>query len=158
MNNICIKVADTTAQNYIEYSKLYIAFSKEMDSYSTSNYFRKTKLTLATYTTHIKNPNTPIYFLYADDQIIGFASVMIEKNKKTSEKDFYISQLCINENLRSKGLGSIFFNQLKDIAKEFSARNITLLNMKKNTKALKFYQKQSMIPLDEYGEELLLVI
>jgi predicted acetyltransferase len=158
LTNICVKIADATAKNYIEYSKLYIEFAKEMDNYSTSNYFRKTKMSLDNYRNYLENPNTPIYFLYVDDQVVGFASVIIEKNKVTNKNDFYISHFCINEISRSKGFGSIFFNELKSIAKKSNTSNITLINIKENTKALYFYQKHNMKPLDEYGEKLLLVI
>lgn len=72
----------------------------------------------------------------------------IRNNHKSSNlKEFkilFIDDLCIDQNVRGKRIGSILFNHIKEEAKELGCYEITLNVWEGNDSAYNFYKKEGM--------------
>ena len=73
----------------------------------------------------------------------------VQKNK--NEKDFHINFFFVNEEYRSKKIGSKLLNKIE---KEFNNyHSIDLLVNRKNSGALKFYKKNSFVTYDTENDD-----
>ena len=57
------------------------------------------------------------------------------------ENDFYISNICVNEKIRGKGIGSFLLQNIYPLAKSKGCNRIVLDVSAENTKAISFYEK-----------------
>ena len=80
-----------------------------------------------------------------DGKIVGFAHVMILKQKKVPclkpETVVYLQDLDVTEELRSQGIGAMLINACKDYGKEKAADFMRTQVFPQNTRGMKFYER-----------------
>ena len=64
----------------------------------------------------------------------------------TDMKNLYIDDLCVDENMRDKHVGTVIYDYVKKYAKEIGCYNLTLNVWSCNESAQKFYEKQGLKP------------
>ena len=70
-------------------------------------------------------------------------------------KTLYVDDLCVDENVRGKGIGTKLFAEAKNLAKQNGCYNVTLNVWSCNPSALKFYKKLGLLPQKLTMEEIL---
>lgn len=108
----------------------------------------------------IENPQTPILVATDDnDTVLGYAFCMfikhINNNILTDIKTLYIDDLCIDQNVRGKHLGTTLYQAVLDLAKAESCYNVTLNVWSLNEGAMKFYEAMGLKP-QKVGMEVIL--
>ncbi len=97
----------------------------------------------------IKDDTRPI-FVAEDGEVVGYAFCIIQQyidnNILTDIKTLYIDDLCVDENVRGKHIGTLLYNYVKNYAREIGCYNLTLNVWECNGSAKKFYEKQGLIP------------
>ena len=105
-----------------------------------------TKYTNEELTEILKDPDRPI-FVYTDneDKVLGYAFCIVQQilhdNIRTDVKTLYIDDLCVDEEVRSHGIGKALYEAVCTYAKEKDFYNVTLNVWYCNQEALRFYQK-----------------
>ncbi len=89
---------------------------------------------------YVKNilPNAEIYVYVEDNIILGFIGL----------NDNYIEGIFVDSNYQDKGIGTALLNKAKEIKQQ-----LTLNVYKKNSKAIKFYQKNGFEITEENIDE-----
>ena len=89
---------------------------------------------------YVKNilPNAEIYVYLEDNFILGFIGL----------NDNHIEGIFVNSNYQGKGIGTDLLNKAKEIKQQ-----LTLNVYKKNSKAIKFYQKNAFKITEENIDE-----
>lgn len=94
-----------------------------------------------------------------DDTVSGYCFCILQEHKGdnvlTDIKTLYIDDLCVDESLRSSGIGRELYAAARELAKSLGCHNITLNVWRGNEKAEKFYQKLGLIPQKTCMEEIL---
>lgn len=99
----------------------------------------------------IADEKTPV-LIAADEQdrVMGYAFCIfqqhIDSNILTDIKTLYIDDLCVDENIRGKHIGSTLYNAVLDFARENDCYNVTLNVWTCNESAMKFYEKMGLAP------------
>lgn len=79
-------------------------------------------------------PNAEIYVYVLEESIVGF--IGLNRN--------YIEGIFIDKNNQSKGIGTSLLNKVKE-----NKNNLTLSVYKKNANAIKFYEKNGFLIINE---------
>lgn len=109
----------------------------------------------------IINDDTKPIFVAVDenDFVMGYAFCVfvqhIDNNILTDIKTLYIDDLCVDENIRGKKIGSRLYEYVVDFAKSEGCYNVTLNVWSLNESAMKFYQNCGMKP-QKVGMEVIL--
>lgn len=89
-----------------------------------------------------------IYVYEMQEEIYGylFANIQTTENSPIfyDEKVYYIDDLCIDENVRGKGIGKALYEFAKQRAKQLNCQRITLHAWTDNNKAVEFYEHLGM--------------
>lgn len=99
----------------------------------------------------IGNEKTPV-LIAADenDNVMGYAFCIFQQhigsNIMTDIRTLYIDDLCVDENIRGKHIGSALYNAVLDFARENDCYNVTLNVWSCNESAMKFYEKMGLVP------------
>lgn len=99
----------------------------------------------------IKNEKTPV-LIAADeeDNVIGYAFCIFQQHLNshilTDIKTLYIDDLCVDENIRGRHIGSLLYNAVLDFARENGCYNVTLNVWSCNESAMRFYEKMGLKP------------
>ncbi len=107
-----------------------------------------------------KNDSTPV-FVYVDeeDEVLGYAFCIMKQhindNILTDIKTLYIDDLCVDERVRSHGIGKALYEYALDYARAQGCYNLTLNVWASNQQALKFYSSRSLTPQKTTLEYLL---
>jgi len=107
----------------------------------------------------IKDKNRPI--LVADDgkKVVGYAFCIIQKHSGdsvlTDISTLYLDDLCVDENMRGKHIGSAIYAAVLTLAKELGCHNVTLNVWAMNDSAQKFYNAQGLKPLKTCMEQII---
>lgn len=104
--------------------------------------------------------NRPIFVATDDsDKVLGYAFCIIEEIKDSvnlsDRKSLYIDDLCIDETLRGKHIGSALYEYVLNFAKSENCHHITLNVWSLNENAMKFYEKCGLSPLKITMEKIL---
>ncbi len=108
----------------------------------------------------MKDPNTPI-FVAADDNdiVLGYCFGMFQPHKDDNNMPdittYYIDDLCVDENHRSRHIGTELYKYTIDFAKKSGCYNVTLNVWNKNDAAINFYKKCGF-GIQKYGLEIIL--
>lgn len=98
----------------------------------------------------IKDDNRPIFVAEDDGVVMGYAFCVItdrkDDNVLTDMKNLYIDDLCVDENMRDKHIGTVIYDYVKKYAKEIGCYNLTLNVWSCNESAQKFYERQGLKP------------
>ncbi len=100
----------------------------------------------------INNENTPVFVAVDDnDTVLGYAFCIFETVENhpslTTRQTLYIDDLCVDEKLRGKKIGTKLYEYVLQFAKENGCNNITLNVWCLNESAMKFYEKCGLTPL-----------
>ena len=99
----------------------------------------------------IKDDNRPIFVGVNDaGNVCGYAFCVVQQhiddNILTDIKTLYIDDLCVDENKRQGGVGSIIYKYVLDFAKNNGFYNVTLNVWECNPSAKAFYEKCGLKP------------
>lgn len=108
----------------------------------------------------IGNDETPILVAVDEDnELLGYAFCIfqqhINNNILTDIKTLYIDDLCVDENIRGKHIGSKLYQAVLEFAKEHQCYNVTLNVWSCNESAMKFYESCGLKP-QKVGMEVIL--
>ena len=97
----------------------------------------------------IKDDACPI-FVADEDGVLGYAFCVIKETKNnnilTDIKTLYIDDLCVDENIRGKHVGTALYNYVIEYAQEIGCYNVTLNVWSCNESAQQFYERQGLKP------------
>ena len=108
----------------------------------------------------IKDESRPI-LVYTDegDEVLGYCFCIYQQHTESSVltniKTLYIDDLCVDESLRGRHIGSELYKAAIELARESGCYNLTLNVWSCNTSALRFYEAQGLLP-QKIGMELIL--
>ena len=118
----------------------------------------KTKYTRDMLNKMIKDDNNPIYVAF-EDEVLGYAFCELREvpfqTTMVPFKSLFIDDLCVDKNIRSKGVGKALFEYVKKEAKRLGCYEITLNVWEGNDAAINFYKKMNM-GIKEYQMEYIL--
>ena len=101
----------------------------------------------------------PIFVAESDGEVLGYAFCIFIQHKDnnilTNVKTLYIDDLCVDENIRGKGIGRSLYNYVVEYAKECGCYNVTLNVWADNKPALAFYESIGLHK-QKIGMELIL--
>lgn len=101
----------------------------------------------------------PIFVAESDGEVLGYAFCIFVQHKDdnilTDVKTLYIDDLCVDENIRGKGIGKALYNFVVEYAKKCGCYNVTLNVWADNKHALAFYESIGLHK-QKIGMELIL--
>lgn len=108
----------------------------------------------------LKDEQRPILVSVDDkDEVMGYCFCIfqqhVDNSVLTDIKTLYIDDLCVDENLRGKHIGSELYKAAIEFAKENGCYNLTLNVWSCNPSAMRFYEAQGLVP-QKVGMELIL--
>ena len=107
----------------------------------------------------IADDQRPIFVAKENGQILGYAFCILQQNTNnnilTDIKTLYIDDLCVDEDVRGKYIGTSLYEYVLDFAKQIGCYNITLNVWAFNENAMKFYEKCGMQERNIYMEKIL---
>ena len=119
----------------------------------------KTKYTEEMLLDMFKDDNNPIYVAREDGKVLGYAFCELREvpfsTTMVPHKSLFIDDLCVDKNIRSKGVGKALFDYVKQEAKKMDCYEVTLNVWEGNDSAIAFYKKMGM-QVKEYQMEYIL--
>ena len=119
----------------------------------------KTKYTNEMLKRMINDDNNPIYVARENDEVLGYAFCELKEVPFSTTmvpfKSLFIDDLCVDQNIRSKGVGKALFEHVKKEAKRLGCYEVTLNVWEGNDGAIAFYKKMDM-KVKEYQMEYIL--
>lgn len=107
----------------------------------------------------IADDSRPIFVAEEDGFVMGYAFCVhvqhINDNILTDIKTLYIDDLCVDENIRGKHVGTALYEYVLKYAKEMGCYNVTLNVWACNESAMKFYEKCGLVPQKVGMEKIL---
>ena len=98
----------------------------------------------------LQDDSRPILVAAEGENVLGYAFCVRKAVKNDSvladNEELYVDDLCVDEGLRGKGIGSRLYEAVLALAKELGVSRVTLNVWAFNTSALKFYEKCGMKP------------
>ena len=95
-------------------------------------------------------PSTPIFVAVEKDRVLGYSFCMVNTHDKdpvmNNYTTLYIDDLCVDESIRGKGIGTALYNAVCDYAKQRRCHSITLNVWCCNKSAMKFYEHLGLVP------------
>ena len=108
----------------------------------------------------VNDASRPI-LVYTDevDEVLGYCFCIYQQHTESSVmtdiKTLYIDDLCVDESLRGRHIGSELYKAAIELARESGCYNLTLNVWSCNSSALRFYEAQGLLP-QKIGMELIL--
>ncbi len=119
----------------------------------------KTKYTKEMLEDMFKDDNNPIYVARENGDVLGYAFCQLMEvpfsTTMVPHKSLFIDDLCVDSNIRSKGVGKALFEYVKNEAKRLGCYEVTLNVWEGNDAAISFYKKMNM-QIKEYQMEYIL--
>lgn len=85
-----------------------------------------------------------------NDCVQGYAFCIFQQHEKdnilTDIKTLYIDDLCVDEKLRGKHIGTQLYESVLDFARESGCYNVTLNVWSCNEDAMRFYKSRGLLP------------
>ena len=107
----------------------------------------------------LKDAERPIFVGVEDGKLLGYCFCVLEEVKDNpvlrDVKSLYIDDLCVDENIRGKHVGSRLYEHVCGYAREIGCRSVTLNVWCGNDRAMKFYEKSGLKP-QKVGMEVIL--
>ena len=98
----------------------------------------------------------PVFVGIEEGRMLGYCFCILEEVKDNpvlrDVKSLYIDDLCVDENIRGKHVGSKLYDYVCGYAKEVGCRSVTLNVWCGNDSAMKFYESRGMKPRKIYME------
>jgi GNAT superfamily N-acetyltransferase len=134
-------------QPIVEQWKALMEIHKEMDA----EFFEDTDLWIEEYETTISETievtykERKVYVALDSEVVVGFATIYIERFAMplyNSEPLCVIGDMMIEEQYRKQGIGELFIEEAKKMAKEFSVKKLMLNVFAKNQIAYGYFKQQ----------------
>ena len=94
-----------------------------------------------------------------NDEVMGYCFCIYQQHTNhsvlTDIKTLYIDDLCVDENLRGKHIGSQLYEAAVKLARESGCYNLTLNVWSCNPSAMRFYEAQGLVPQKVCMEKIL---
>lgn len=107
----------------------------------------------------LQDADRPIFVGIEDGKMLGYCFCILEEVKDNpvlrDVKSLYIDDLCVDENIRGKHVGSRLYDHVCAYAKEIGCRSVTLNVWCGNDSAMRFYESRGMKPRKIYMETML---
>ena len=107
----------------------------------------------------IEDDTRPIFVAVENGKVIGYAFCIfqqhLQNNILTDIKTLYIDDLCVDENIRAKHIGTSLYEFVLDFAKKSGCYNLTLNVWACNENALRFYEKRGLSMQKIFMEKIL---
>ena len=106
------------------------------------------------------DPNRPI-LVWTDESDVtqGYAFCVFQQHKDsnlmTDVKTLYIDDLCVDESMRGKHVGTALYEAVLELARKEGCYNVTLNVWSCNPSALRFYERCGLVP-QKIGMETIL--
>ena len=104
----------------------------------------------------LKDETRPIFVGVEEGQMLGYCFCILEEVKDNpvlrDVKELYIDDLCVDETIRGKHVGSKLYHHVCSYAKSIGCRNVTLNVWCGNDSAMRFYESRGMKPRKIYME------
>ncbi|MBR3631176.1 MAG: GNAT family N-acetyltransferase [Oscillospiraceae bacterium] len=108
----------------------------------------------------IRDENTPVFVcVNANDIPVGHAFCFHKEQKGdavlTDMKTLYIDDICVDEAMRGKHVGTLLYQKVTEYAKSQGYYNITLNVWSCNPGAMRFYEAMGLLPRKTEMEQIL---
>ena len=106
----------------------------------------------------IADDTRPVYVAEEDNRIFGYAFCILQQQtaaSMTKIRTLYIDDLCVDENIRGKHVGSQLYQHVLTAARQMGCYNVTLNVWECNPTARKFYDKCGLSVLKTGMEQIL---
>ena len=107
----------------------------------------------------LADPGRPILATIVDGKLAGYAFCILQETKNDpvlcDRKVLYIDDLCVDEQIRGKGIATALYSRLLEYARELGCDAVTLNVWCGNDSAMKFYEKCGLKP-QKIGMETIL--
>lgn len=104
----------------------------------------------------LKDPARPILAAVEEGRLLGYCFCILEEMKDDpvlcDTKSLYIDDLCVDETIRGKHVGSRLYDHVCAYAKSLGCKSVTLNVWCGNDSAMKFYESRGMRPRKIYME------
>ena len=104
----------------------------------------------------LKDQNRPIFVGMEEGRLLGYCFCILEEVKGDPVlkdcRSLYIDDLCVDENIRGRHVGSCLYDYVCGYAKDIGCRSVTLNVWCGNDSAMAFYQSRGMRPRKIYME------
>ena len=104
----------------------------------------------------LQDQTRPIFVAVEDGRMLGYCFCVIEEVKDNpvlrDVKSLYIDDLCVDETIRGRHVGSRLYDHVCGYAKSIGCRSVTLNVWCGNDSAMKFYESRGMKPRKIYME------
>ena len=98
----------------------------------------------------IYDPTRPIFVAVEGSFVRGYCFCIFEEHKGASVltdiKTLYIDDLCVDENLRGRHLGTELYEAAARLARDSGCYNLTLNVWSCNPSAMRFYEAMGLLP------------
>ena len=106
------------------------------------------KYSVSDLTELLKDKSRPIFVAVEDEKLLGYCFCILEEVKDNpvlrDVKSLYIDDLCVDENIRGKHVGSRLYEHVCNYAKSIGCSSVTLNVWCGNDSAMAFYQSRGM--------------
>ena len=107
----------------------------------------------------LQDPERPIFVGLEDGRMLGYCFCILEEVKGNpvlrDVKSLYIDDLCVDETIRGKHVGSRLYDHVCSYAREIGCKSVTLNFWCGNDSAMRFYESRGMKPRKIYMETTL---
>ena len=107
----------------------------------------------------LQDDRRPIFVGTEDGRMLGYCFCILEEVKDDpvlrDVKSLYIDDLCVDENIRGKHVGSRLYDHVCAYARQIGCRSVTLNVWCGNDSAMAFYESRGMKPRKIYMETTL---
>ena len=107
----------------------------------------------------LQDATRPIFVGVEDGRMLGYCFCVIEEVKDNpvlrDVKSLYIDDLCVDETIRGKHVGSKLYDHVCHYAREIGCGSVTLNVWCGNDSAMRFYESRGMKPRKIYMETTL---
>ena len=98
----------------------------------------------------LRDSSRPILIGELEGKVAGYAFCILQETAGDpvlcDRKVLYIDDLCVEENLRGKGIATALYNRVLEFAKELGCHSVTLNVWCGNDSAMAFYEKCGLKP------------
>jgi len=98
----------------------------------------------------LSDPTRPIFIAGEEGTVDGYCFCILQETKNDpvlcDRKVLYIDDLCVDEQIRGKGIGTALYNAVCDYARKLPCDSITLNVWCCNKSAMKFYEHLGLVP------------
>lgn len=86
--------------------------------------------------------NEMVFVAETEEKVVGYlAGSICEQISYITETFAELDNMCINEEYRRCGIGTLLINEFKKYCKEINIQNIKVIASAKNSRAIQFYMK-----------------